>query len=81
MYTPSNINGSRIVRAVHGCEHVTPDPDFEVGWKYPGGGPAPGPITSPWPVDRAAARQIARRIMTSTGPSPATKRAYSSTSP
>jgi hypothetical protein len=32
MYTPSKINGSsRIVRAVHGCEHVAPDPDFEVG--------------------------------------------------
>jgi len=32
MFTPSKINGSsRIVRAIHGCEHVTPDPDFEVG--------------------------------------------------
>jgi len=32
MYTPSELSGtSRIVRAVHGCEHVTPDPDFEVG--------------------------------------------------
>jgi acetyltransferase-like isoleucine patch superfamily enzyme len=31
MYTPKTSGSSRVVRAVHGCERVAPDPDFEVG--------------------------------------------------